>query len=69
MNEAPFELTPADKHSPTWMRLKEHLNARLQTLRIQNDAEATPEQTANRRGRIAEIKFLLTLDDSSPTQP
>ena len=41
-------------------RLKAYLQERLEQLRSENDADVSPERTANTRGRIAEIKTLLS---------
>ena len=42
----PFILTHVEKDSPLWNRLMGYLDARLKRLRIENDADRTPEQTA-----------------------
>ncbi len=59
-------LTKDDITSPTWLRLRAHYEAELAKLRVKNDAEHDPDQTARLRGRIAEIKNLLTLDQPDP---
>ncbi len=51
-----------DPRSETWRFLEQHINERLQSLRLQNDAvtlDATA--TATLRGRIAELKSMLSL--------
>jgi hypothetical protein len=63
-----FKLTPADRMSPLWRALHEHLTNRLATLRAQNDADATPEKTARLRGQIAEVKALLAMNEE-PRRP
>lgn len=61
-------LTDADRQTPTWGRIKEHLAKELERLREANDREdAKPGETSYRRGRIAQIKALLKLDEK-PTQ-
>jgi hypothetical protein len=60
-DQLPVLLTPADRISPTWQKLNQHLTKRLEALRLQNDADNTPEQTAKIRGQIQEVKFLLKL--------
>jgi hypothetical protein len=50
-----------DTHSQTWISLKRYLNDRLQTLRMQNDAPKTFDETERLRGQIAEIKVMLSL--------
>ena len=58
-----------DKHSAAWKRLREHYEARLAKLRIDNDGDLDPTQTAKLRGKIAEIKLLLGLDKEPPNVP
>ncbi len=53
-------IDPRDFDTPQWQRLRDHLTARLQQLREENDS-GDAESTAKRRGRIAEIKELLAL--------
>lgn len=55
-------LTRADFDSRTWERMRAVLEARLQTLRIENDDRLDEVKTASIRGRIAELKELLALD-------
>ncbi len=62
----PPVLTREDIDSPTWKRVRTRLEQRLDELRIQNDRPLSAEQTAAIRGKIAEIKFLLTMDSPSP---
>jgi hypothetical protein len=60
-------LTPHDKASSAWVRIKQHLEARLVTLRTQNDKTMPEAETENLRGRIAEVKELLALDKDEVT--
>lgn len=46
----------------TWPRLRALLEDRLADLREQNDNRLDDEKTANLRGRIAEVKALLALE-------
>ena len=62
-----FELTPADKRSPLWLDLAEHLNKRLADARADNDHSKSVEKTEHLRGRIFELKALLALADDRPT--
>lgn len=62
-----FELTPADKRSPLWLDLVEHLNQRLAMARIENDTSKPVEKTEHLRGRIFELKALLALAEDRPT--
>jgi len=54
-------LQPSDLHTPTWLRLRAHLTARLDELRVQLEKDSPPDVTARLRGRIAEVKELLAL--------
>jgi len=58
-----FELTQADKRSPVWRAIVEHLQTRVVQLRAQNDTSQSVEKTEHLRGRIAELKALLALDE------
>lgn len=62
----PFILTHVEKDSPLWNRLMGYLDARLKRLRIENDADRTPEQTARLRGRIDEVKLMMGLNNDQP---
>ena len=55
-------LTAADKLSPTWIKLKKHLEQQLEQYRQQNDADTSEIATARQRGRIQEVKRILALD-------
>lgn len=59
-------LLESDLTAPTWLRIKDHYEARLDELRVKNDTALSPEQTARLRGRIAEVKLLLALADPEP---
>lgn len=59
-----FTLSRGELANPVWMKLEEHLKAKLADLRLQNDDPSgtdTDVKTARRRGRIAELKELLDL--------
>ena len=56
-----FELTPADKRSPLWLDLAEHLTQRLALARAENDVSKPIEKTEHVRGRIFELKALLAM--------
>lgn len=58
-----FALTRADRMSPIWRTLHQHLTERLQMLRLTNDSEHTLERTARLRGQIAELKSIIALND------
>jgi len=62
MSDAPdFKLSPEERDSAIWRGIEGKLKARLESLRVKNDGDATPEATARLRGRIAEVKDLLAL--------
>lgn len=65
MNER-FTLDRVDRVSSTWTALKKHLEQRLEVLRAQNDGDLTADQTARKRGQIAEVKYILGLDKDLP---
>lgn len=62
----PFGLTETDKASATWLRLKTHLQDRLDTARVRNDHGQTEAETAALRGEIKTLKALLSLGEDQP---
>ena len=65
--EAEFSLTDEEQHSPLWKKLKAHYESRIQALREKNDdVNRTELKTTLLRGRIRELKYLSTLDSSTP---
>ena len=56
-------LSKAERESPLWQRIEEHLNNRLISHRNKNDNNLGDVDTAKLRGRIAEAKALLALGD------
>lgn len=56
-----FSLSNEEKDSKLWTRLVEHFESKLMSLRIQNEGDKTEIETAKLRGRIAEIKSILSL--------
>lgn len=61
-------LTESDRLSPTWTRLKKHLQGRLEALRNELEQDLPEEKTAKVRGRLAEVKSLLSLEKNSPPE-
>lgn len=57
-------LTDQERESPLWKRLRAHYEKRLISLRSQNDDPSSEQDTARRRGRIHEVKTLLSLNDA-----
>lgn len=62
-------ITTHDRNSAVWQKLKPYLESRLEMLRQQNDGNRTEAQTAKLRGRIAEIKAILSLGTDKPQVP
>jgi len=62
----PGDLTDEERQSPLWKKVQVVLEERLQTLREKNDKPSTPEDTADTRGRIAEVKRMLGLGEERP---
>lgn len=59
-------LSPGDRVSPEWQRMKAHLEACLQEFREQNDGPMVPMNRDRLGGRIDFIKNLLALDSDPP---
>lgn len=60
--ELPLALTQEQKRSQLWLMLVDHWTKKLNTYRLQNDGDKDEAMTANLRGRIAEIKANLLLN-------
>ena len=59
-----MNLSKTDRLSPIWQAAKDHLEARLMRLRVMNENESLDAvQTASIRGRIAEVKGLLSIGE------
>lgn len=56
-------LTEHDKRSTLWLKLEAHLNERVEMYRKQNDGNLSPEETIRVRGRIAQLKEILALNE------
>lgn len=61
-----FALTYADKNSGLWAGLAEHIKDRIERLQRELEGPLAAEETANRRGRIAELRALLALEKDPP---
>ncbi len=59
-------LSPQDIQGATWNKVLQYLNQRLDTKRAENDNSKTIEGTEKLRGRIAEIKNLMSLGQPEP---
>lgn len=65
-----FQLTDQERSSALWGRLRAFYETRLRLLRAQNDGPMGFEATEKLRGRIHEVKSILSLNDtiSTPTR-
>jgi len=48
-----------DRSSPTWRRLRKHLDLRIAGLQRQNEYPISPDETAMIRGQIKEARALI----------
>jgi hypothetical protein len=65
-----MKLNEQEAAEQLWIRIKEHLQRRLERHRAMNDdVELGHERTALLRGQIAEIKYLLSLDKPARGTP
>ena len=62
-------MIPSDFRTGAWLRLVEHMQERIDELRRSNDSDLSEKQTADVRGRIAELKRFLALPSESPAVP
>jgi hypothetical protein len=66
-------MTSLNKHEDfdtlTWRKVKEYCDVRIATLHAQLEGDLPPEATAKVRGRIMELKLILTLDQPAPKLP
>jgi len=59
-----MNLSKTEQLSQVWLAIKSHLESRLERLRLMNENESLDAvQTAAMRGRIAEVKALLSIGD------
>jgi hypothetical protein len=59
-------LTKEDQRSATWLRLLAYLEQRLSEARIENDKDLDRTDTAAVRGRIKELKHMISLGVAEP---
>lgn len=64
-----FRLTPGDRQSDTWARIKKHLTERREQLRRELEKDADEAQTAKLRGGVRELMLLLDLERDEPNLP
>lgn len=60
------ELTEGDLVSPTWGKIKRHLDSRLVVLREQLEKDVDERTGAKIRGQIAEVKLFIGLGADRP---
>lgn len=63
----PFSLSESEKRHPLWIKLANHLKAKLSELRSRNDGPLDADETAKLRGQIQCLRGLLALGDEPPT--
>lgn len=61
-----MKLNQLERESACWVRVSAELTERLTMLREQNDKDLSVEETIKLRGRIAEIKLILTWAEPDP---
>lgn len=47
-----------DRTDKSWPAIKQHIELRIETLRNQLEGQLSETETANIRGRIAELRFM-----------
>ena len=67
--ESAFALTPIDRASGTWIKLMEHWTRRLDVLRSRLEGNLNESETALLRGRIAELRATIALNNEVPAAP
>lgn len=58
-----------ERDSPAWAKLRAHLQAELDRLRVYNDKNHDAVETATTRGEIARIKWVLALGEEPKPTP
>jgi len=57
-----FALKAIERHDPLWLKLRGHMERRIEQLRRENDQDLDPTKTARIRGQIAALSALVALD-------
>lgn len=60
-------VTDMERHTHLWKKIRAHAELRLASLRVKNDNALGEVATAKLRGKIAELKYLLALENPAPT--
>ncbi|MDO8547861.1 MAG: hypothetical protein Q7R68_10960 [Nitrospirales bacterium] len=58
-----IDFAESDKQSATWRKMKAYLKELLERRRGELELNKTPEETERLRGRIAELKHLMKMDE------
>jgi hypothetical protein len=61
--EPSFVLSQLETGSPLWAKLTGHFQRRIEDLRAQLEGDRTDSATASLRGRIAEIRAIMSLNE------
>ena len=61
-----FTLNAQERNSPLWKRLVAHYEKKLSSMRVRNDGPLDNDQTLILRGRINEVKAILSINDAMP---
>jgi len=59
-------ITEADRQSPAYMKMMAHLDDRMAELTQKLTGDMSEEDTWKFRGRIAEIRALISIDEVPP---
>jgi hypothetical protein len=59
-----LQLNDAERNTAVWLRIREHLLARLDHLRRVNDNDAPHDTTIRTRAQIAEVQKMLAAGDT-----
>jgi len=52
-------LDPSELKSPAWTKVREHIEAKIEALRVLNDGDVSERQTHGLRHTIRELRALL----------
>lgn len=69
MFDTPIILSPTEIGSPLWAKVVEHCNRRIAQFHVELEGDLDAAATASRRGRIKELRALLTLGEIFPAAP
>lgn len=58
-----MKLTKDERQSALWQKISAYLEDNLQRLRIKNDGDKSPEETAKLRGQIVAVKKFLAMGE------